>query len=128
MTDRFWVILAALLAMLAVSAGAFGAHALADQVSPERIETFRLAARYQLLHALALLVVVALGDRLDRTWRLRAQAAFCGGILLFSGSLYLLVLTDTPKWGAVTPIGGILFHAGWLAVAWAAYRRERGNL
>ncbi len=119
---RLFVAAGALSAALAVAAGAFGAHALADAVTPARLGTFETAARYELMHALALVLVgVLLGQRADR--RLRwAGGLFLAGTVLFSGSLYLLVLTDTPWLGAITPLGGVAFISGWLVLAASAWR------
>ena len=96
------------LAFIAVALGAFGAHALESMVTPDRLETFETGVRYQMYHALALF---ALGALPKRSWR--AAPFFLAGILVFSGSLYLLVLTNTPWLGAITPIGGVLMLIGW---------------
>lgn len=96
------------LAFLAVGLGAFGTHSLEGTLSPERLETFGTAVRYQIYHALGLLVLGALPQRAHRA----AWPLFLG-VLTFSGSLYLLVLTDTPWLGAVAPIGGALMLLGW---------------
>jgi uncharacterized membrane protein YgdD (TMEM256/DUF423 family) len=110
--------LGALLGFLAVALGAFGAHALRSRVPPVLVETFETGVRYQMYHALALL---ACAWALDRH-RAMAQAAawlFLAGIVLFSGSLYVLVLSGQRWWGAVTPLGGLAFLAGWACLAWA---------
>ena len=107
---------AGILGASAVAAGAFGAHGLADLVTPERLAVWETAACYHLIHALALLVLAAFGERLGRAGRI-AAAAFVIGTLVFSGSLYTLVLTDTAWLGMVTPLGGLALIAGWLAVA-----------
>jgi len=100
--------LGAILAFLAVGLGAFGTHALDGTVTPERLETFGTAVRYQMYHALGLLILTSLPIKARRaTWPL-----FLGSVI-FSGSLYLLVLTDTSWLGAVAPIGGALMLAGW---------------
>lgn len=100
--------LGALLAFLGVALGAFGAHALRDIVTPERLGTFETAVRYQMFHALGLLALQALPPRTHRaTWPL-----FLGNVL-FSGSLYLLVATNLAWLGAVAPIGGALQLVGW---------------
>lgn len=122
-TRRFWL-LGAVLAGLAVAAGAFGAHALRDLVPPERIATFETGARYQMYHGLALLFVAWAAARRPSSLLRWAGYLFVAGIALFSGSLYLLVLTDTPWLGAVTPFGGVAFLAGWGLLAGAALRRE----
>jgi len=114
--------LGSLLAFLGVLAGAFGAHALRAQLPPERLAVFETAVRYQLWHALALLVV---GLALERTPRRALRAAgwlFAAGIVLFSGSLYGLALTGARALGAITPLGGASFLAGWLALALGSRR------
>jgi uncharacterized membrane protein YgdD (TMEM256/DUF423 family) len=119
---RLFVAAGALSAGRAVAAGAFGAHALADAVPPNRLATFETAARYEMMHALALVLVGVLIDRrADRRFRW-AGWLFLAGTVLFSGSLYLLVLTDTPWLGAVTPFGGVAFIGGWLVLAASAWR------
>jgi len=89
-------------------------------VSPERLDTFETATRYQLVHAVALLCLGALGDR--SPWFARAAWGFVAGIVIFSGSLYLLVLLDLPWLGAVTPLGGVSFLVGWVCLLPAARR------
>ena len=110
-----WTIAGAALGVIAVAAGAFGAHGLKGVLSPERFETFEVAVRYQMYHSLAILLASSLGA---------PQAAWCFfvGVIVFSGSLYLLVLTDTRWLGAITPIGGLFFLAGWIALAWFGRR------
>lgn len=116
---RFFLAIGAVLAAIAVAAGAFGAHGLEGRVSPDRLETFRTAVTYQMYHALALLLV---GWAAGQPWTGGAihGAGYCflAGIVLFSGSLYVLVLTDTSWLGAITPLGGAAFIAGWLLLAW----------
>jgi uncharacterized membrane protein YgdD (TMEM256/DUF423 family) len=119
---RFFFAAGAIAAALGVLLGAFGAHTLAGRVTPERLETFRTGVQYHLIHALALLVAgwaSAQWPGLPATW---AGYLFLAGLCLFSGSLYLLVLTDTAWLGAVTPLGGVAFIAGWILLAWAALR------
>ena len=121
--SRLFFIAGALAAGIAVVAGAFGAHGLEGRVSPNRLETFKTGVTYQMYHALALLFVgwAALqGSSGAVTW---AGYAFILGIVIFSGSLYLLVLTDTGWLGAITPIGGVAFIAGWVLVAWGMFRQ-----
>ena len=120
MTARTWMVAAGVSGALAVALGAFGAHGLADAVSPERLATWRTASSYHLAHAVAL-AVVALAIRAG--WSARASGVlFVVGTVLFSGSLYLLVLLEMPILGAVAPIGGVAFITGWLALAWTAWR------
>ena len=119
---RLLVALGAASGALAVAFGAFGAHALAEAVTPERLETWRTGATYHLAHALAAVVAgLAAGGGHGRAAR-AAGRLFLGGTLLFSGSLYALVLTDVSALGLVTPLGGAAFIAGWLALAWSAWR------
>jgi uncharacterized membrane protein YgdD (TMEM256/DUF423 family) len=122
---RHFVVLGAINGFLAVAFGAFAAHALKDMISTGLLEVFRTGVEYQALHALALLAVGLLGrDGLSRALNL-AGWAFATGILLFSGSLYLLALTDIRWLGAVTPFGGTAFLMGWGALAWHAARNTR---
>lgn len=118
---RLFILIAALAGALGVVAGAFGAHALAERVTAARLETFETAARYQLYHALALLAVGLLAQDVDAGALRAAGYCFTAGIAIFSGSLYLLVLTDTSWLGAVTPLGGVAFIAGWMLLGWAAW-------
>lgn len=111
MTARAW--LPAGFGATGVALGAFGAHALAAHVTPERLTTWETATRYHLLHAVVLLALAALPTRSPWPRRL-----FAAGITLFSGSLYLLVLLDLPILGAVTPLGGVALIAGWISVGW----------
>ena len=101
---------AALLGALAVLFGAFGAHALRDLVEPARLETWRTAVSYQFWHVLA----IWWATQAENVW---AARSFLAGIILFSGSLYALVLADLPILGAITPLGGVCFIAGWLLLA-----------
>jgi uncharacterized membrane protein YgdD (TMEM256/DUF423 family) len=122
---RFFLICGSIAAGLAVILGAFGAHALADRVAPARIDTFETGVRYQMYHALALLALAWFAQAFPSSQIMWAGYLFAVGIVVFSGSLYLLVLTDTPWLGAVTPIGGVAFIAGWLCVLWAVLTTAR---
>lgn len=123
MTGARWIAAGAALAALGVAAGAFGAHALEGRFPEARIATWATAAHYHQLHALALVVVGLLqGGPGLRPRALKAAAwAFALGIALFAGSLYALVLLDVPALGAVTPLGGVAFLAGWGALVWSAW-------
>ncbi|MEO5768937.1 MAG: DUF423 domain-containing protein [Polyangia bacterium] len=103
--------LGALLGGLGVVLGAFGAHALRARISPELLEVYRTGVFYQLVHALALLSLAGLCDRLRRPRLI--VTLFGAGVLIFSGSLYALAITGTRAWGAVTPFGGACLIAGW---------------
>ena len=113
--------LTGLLGASGVLAGAFGAHALKASVTPERLEVWRTAAHYQQLHAVVLLVLLAWGVVRGVVPSVPAAWCFVAGILVFSGSLYALVLTDLKVLGAITPIGGVLFVAGWLLLVRAVH-------
>lgn len=109
--------------LLAVALGAFGAHALRGRLDADMLAVFETGVRYQAYHALALLALAGLAAQLDP--RAASGAAFCfaGGILIFSGSLYALALTGVRKLGAITPIGGILFLAGWFWLLAGGWKR-----
>ena len=115
----------ALLAGIGVIAGAFGAHSLEDVVSAERIVTFETGVTYQMYHSFALLLVGWFGRKgLPKALR-RAGYCFLVGILLFSGSLYALVLTNINWLGAITPVGGVAFIAGWILMATGVPGKKR---
>ena len=110
--------------LLGVCIGAFGAHALKETLAAtNRAETFELAVRYQFYHAFALIVTGIL-QRMSLSGNLPGFF-FAGGILLFSGSLYILSLTGVTTWGAVTPIGGLLFIVGWASLLISVLRQSR---
>jgi uncharacterized membrane protein YgdD (TMEM256/DUF423 family) len=115
--DRAFALAGALSAFIAVAAGAFGAHALRARLAPDLLVVFETGARYQMYHALALLAVAWASNHWPGTPLRMAGWLFIGGTLLFSGSLYLLALTGARWLGAVTPLGGLLFLAGWAALA-----------
>jgi uncharacterized membrane protein YgdD (TMEM256/DUF423 family) len=123
--DRLFITLGALSGCLAVAAGAFGAHALRERLSASLLETFQTGATYQMYHALALVAVGILLARFSvdgSTWLTAAGWLFVAGTVLFSGSLYLLALTDLRWLGAITPLGGVAFLIGWLALAVGIWR------
>lgn len=113
----------------AVAMGAFGAHALEGAVTPDRLETWRTAASYALGHAAPALVASALAAWTGARAAFWSAVLFLVGTLLFSGSLYALVLLDQPVLGAVTPLGGVAFITGWIALAWSGWRlRDAGPI
>jgi uncharacterized membrane protein YgdD (TMEM256/DUF423 family) len=119
--ERTFFALGAVLALLAVAGGAFGAHALAARLPPDRLATFEIGARYQMYHALALLAVAWAATRWSTPLLGAAGWLFVAGIVVFAGSLYALAL-GAPRWfGAITPIGGVCFLVGWALLAWAAW-------
>lgn len=123
MTARAALTLAALLMFVAVAAGAFGAHALRTRLAPDMAAVWQTAVQYHAWHALGLAIVGLLTIHVpERVGLAAAGWLFVAGIVLFSGSLYAMALTGVRALGAITPIGGIAFLAGWLSLAWAASR------
>ncbi|MGE0352518.1 MAG: DUF423 domain-containing protein [Gemmatimonadales bacterium] len=120
--SRLFLILGSLFGFISVAAGAFGAHRLRASLSAESLAIFETAARYQMYHALALIAVAWIAGRGTATLPAWAGWLFVGGIIVFCGSLYLLALTGVRWLGAVTPLGGVAFLAGWLCLAAAAWR------
>lgn len=119
---RIFVALGSLFGFLGVAAGAFGAHALRPSLSTADMATFEIAVRYQLVHALAMVAAAWVTTRWPGGAATASGWLFALGIVVFSGSLYVLVLAGLRWMGAVTPLGGLAFLAGWLALAWAALR------
>ena len=117
-----WFAAGAALCGLGVVLGAFGAHGLRARVTPDRLAVFETGVRYHLIHALGLLAVAWAASRWPATWVGAAGWLFVAGIVIFSGSLYLLVLTGTRWLGAITPIGGLCLIAGWAVLAVGALR------
>jgi uncharacterized membrane protein YgdD (TMEM256/DUF423 family) len=117
---KTFLLLGALAGAFGVALGAFGAHALRSRVSPEMLAVFETGVRYQMYHALALLLVAAIEPRFSGYLVVTAGWSFAIGIVLFSGSLYVLALTGASAFGIVTPFGGLAFLVGWTALALAA--------
>jgi len=118
---KTFIVVAALAGLLAVVLGAFGAHALRSQVDASLLAAFNTGAQYQMYHALALLMVGMLAYLFPAQKLLRWSGGFfIAGMILFSGSLYALALTQIKWFGPVTPIGGTAFMMGWLLLAFAA--------
>jgi uncharacterized membrane protein YgdD (TMEM256/DUF423 family) len=122
--DRTFLLIGAVLGFLGVALGAFAAHGLKNRLSPEMLEVFDTGVRYHMYHTFAILIVAAAIGHIGNA-RLLAMAGwfFFAGILLFSGSLYALALTGVGIFGAVTPIGGVLFLIGWASLALFAVGR-----
>ena len=117
---RLWLFLSALMGALAVLCGAFAAHGLKARLGADALAVFETGARYQMYHALAMgLAALAMRGAASR-WAGWAAGYFLAGILLFSGSLYLLALTGNSALGIITPLGGVCFIAGWGLLARAA--------
>lgn len=119
---KFWITMAAVNGFMSVSAGAFGAHVLKKKLSADMFDIFEVGARYQMYHALALLAVAWLAYTGKGSLPNAAGWCFLGGIVIFSGSLYVLSLSGFTRLGMVTPIGGVLFLTGWILLAIAGYR------
>tara|TARA_B110000977_G_C10998917_1_gene463014 strand:- start:43 stop:423 length:381 start_codon:yes stop_codon:yes gene_type:complete len=123
-TLKIIFLFAAFAGALGVVLGAFGAHALRGSIEPRLMETFQTAVQYQLIHALALLLVSLIIGWLGQSLSFDISAyAFMAGIILFSGSLYGLVLTDIRWLGPVTPLGGLCLIIGWLALLVGGFRQ-----
>jgi uncharacterized membrane protein YgdD (TMEM256/DUF423 family) len=122
MRDRLFLILAAVSGFIAVGAGAFGAHALRARLSPELLAVFETGVRYQMYHALALVAAAWVVNRWPGPLAGWAGWLFVAGTVVFSGSLYALALSGIRWLGAVTPLGGVCFLAGWICLALAAGR------
>jgi uncharacterized membrane protein YgdD (TMEM256/DUF423 family) len=122
-TAKLFLVLGCSAALLAVALGAFGAHALKTRIAPELMAVYRTGVEYHFYHALGLILAGLAAFHLPESACLRSAGwAMLAGIVLFSGSLYLLALTGLPWLGAVTPVGGVAFLAGWLLFALAALR------
>lgn len=120
--ERTFFALGAVLAGLGVALGAFGAHALKARLSPDMLAVWETGVRYQIYHALALLAVAWALARWPGSAVQASGWLFVAGTLLFSGSLYALALSGVRGLGAVTPLGGVAWIAGWALLAWGAWR------
>lgn len=116
------ILMGAVLGFLGVVFGAFGAHGLRARLSPDMLAVWKTATEYHLYHALALVLVGVLARSLRANTLDTAALFFVTGILVFSGSLYLLALSGVRWLGAITPIGGLLLLAGWACLAWTAWK------
>jgi uncharacterized membrane protein YgdD (TMEM256/DUF423 family) len=119
--DKTFLLIGGLAGFISVAFGAFGAHALRGRLSPEMLAVFETAVRYQMYHALAVLAVGLIMARLGGWLFAAAGWLFTAGIVLFSGSLYALALTGVTTLGAITPLGGLAFLAGWACLIVAAF-------
>ncbi len=121
---RIWLLLGAINGLLAVAAGAFGAHGLEGRVAAAGLAAFRTAAHYHMVHALALCVVAWRAESVRAHISVAlAGWAFVAGIVLFSGSLYVLWASGSRALVLLTPLGGLCFMEGWAALAWSAIIR-----
>lgn len=120
---RSFVLLGAGNAFLVVALGAFGAHALRSRITPDLLAVYQTGVQYHMVHALGLILIAALSERLTATRLVRWSGwLLTAGIVLFSGSLYALALTGTRALGAITPLGGLCFLTGWVLLMIAALR------
>jgi uncharacterized membrane protein YgdD (TMEM256/DUF423 family) len=124
MKNQTILLTGAIFMALAVLLGAFGAHALKNTLAPEMLAVYKTGVEYQFYHALGLLLIGSIGFHLDSKWLKRSGLLLTLGILLFSGSLYILALTGIKVIGAITPIGGVSFIAGWICLAIAVWKRS----
>ncbi|HEY9657441.1 MAG TPA: DUF423 domain-containing protein [Allocoleopsis sp.] len=124
---RAFLTIAAILGGLSVASGAFASHALKDKLAERSLEIFEVAARYQMYHALALLLVALLLRQAEmaQVWLTASGSAFIVGVLLFCGSLYALSLSGIKILGAVAPLGGLAFIVGWVCLAIAAWELKQ---
>lgn len=120
--DRFFFIVGAIMAFLAVALGAFGAHALKNRLTPDMLDIFEVGVRYHMYHALGLLAVAWATSRWPESNLTAAGWAFIVGIIIFSGSLYILSMTGMRWFGAITPLGGLAFLIGWAILVWSVGR------
>lgn len=118
--DRTFLLVGAVAAFLAVTLGAFGAHGLRGRLTPEMLAVFETGVRYHMYHALGIILVAVVMGRMSGWLIQTAGWCFVAGIVLFSGSLYALALSGVTVLGAITPIGGVAFLAGWACLAFAA--------
>lgn len=119
---RGFLMLAAFFGFTGVALGAFAAHGLKNRLTPEYLAIFHTGVTYQLVHTLALLGVALLATQIPGRLITWAGASFAIGILLFSGSLYLVTITGVSKLGIITPFGGLAFLVGWFCLGLAAWR------
>jgi uncharacterized membrane protein YgdD (TMEM256/DUF423 family) len=130
--NRNFISIAALLGALSVALGAFAAHKLRQMAGPDTVAVFETGVRYQFYHVFALLLVALLSDKFPNKWMVWAGNCFITGIILFSGSLYILTALKIAEnehlnyIGAITPIGGLFFIAGWIFL-WAGVRTKGPN-
>lgn len=124
MKKNYFLLFAALFGVLAVSLGAFGAHGLEKLVDTKMLQRFHTGVEYQFYHTLALGLTGLLWQTKPSAWYKRAAWAFIVGILIFSGSLYAYVLTGIPRFGMITPIGGLSLIVAWACLAWGTWTAE----
>src|SRR6056297_1912255 len=120
--ERIFYFLGAISAFIGVAAGAFGAHGLEDRLTAERLSVFEIGVRYQMYHAFGLIAAAWAYSKWPSNLMKTGAWLFVIGTVLFSGSLYLLSMSGLKWFGAITPFGGLAFLAGWICLAWGAWR------
>ncbi|MDR6777915.1 uncharacterized membrane protein YgdD (TMEM256/DUF423 family) [Paenibacillus peoriae] len=119
--QRKWIFMGSIMMMLAVAIGAFGAHIVKAWIDADALAVYETGVKYHMIHAVGLLIIALAAGQWGSSNRLRwAARLLLTGIILFSGSLYVLSLTGIRVLGAITPLGGVCFIAGWILLAWAA--------
>ncbi len=111
--QQLFYLFGSLFGMLSIAAGAFGSHLLKSRLTSDYLGVFEVAVRYQMYHALTLILIAFLMKSSQSSWLPKAGWTFIIGVFLFSGSLYALVLTNVKRWGIITPIGGAALLIGW---------------
>ncbi|MFY9150470.1 MAG: DUF423 domain-containing protein [Prolixibacteraceae bacterium] len=123
MNNRKILLSGAVFMALGVLLGAFGAHALKTRLSPEMLLVYKTGVEYQFYHALGLLLIGLIGSQIESKWINRSAILIGIGIILFSGSLYVLSLSEIKMIGAITPVGGVSFVAGWISLAVGIWKK-----
>ncbi|MEC0126842.1 DUF423 domain-containing protein [Paenibacillus pabuli] len=124
--QRKWMMVGAVLTMLSVAIGAFGAHMLKDQIGADAIAVYETGVQYHMIHAIALLIIGLTAGQLGPSAKLKwAARLLFVGIIIFSGSLYVLSISGNKMLGAITPIGGVAFIVGWLLLAIDVWQRGK---
>ncbi|KJD42460.1 DUF423 domain-containing protein [Paenibacillus terrae] len=119
--QRRWIIVGSIMMLLAVAIGAFGAHIVKTRIDADALAVYETGVKYHMIHAVGLLIIALAAGQWGASTRLKwAARLLFTGIILFSGSLYVLSLTGIRVLGAITPLGGVCFIAGWLLLALAA--------
>ena len=119
----FFFVVGSAFCLLSVFMGAFGAHTLKTKISKEMLDIFEVAVRYQVYHGIGLIIVAWAISQWQNSFTTAAGWCFIGGIAVFSGSLYILSMTGIRWLGAVTPIGGLAFIAGWACLILSVFRK-----
>lgn len=123
--DKKALLMGSLLGLMAVMIGAFGAHGLKELLEiNDRLAVFETAVKYQFYHAFALLMVGVIAEKIKGSWVKRAVYSFVSGTVIFSGSLYILSMTNIGIFGAITPVGGVLLIAGWIFMIFGILKQK----